>query len=232
MSNDSVTFHVRCEKLQHVMKINTPENIFDFIEIMKLKLNVEENDDIVILCPTTEGKMMELKTNADIEFLKKNKLCYNAISKEIYCNVELVIIVIKNEQQIQDDPIVQMKVLTNKVDQLSIQINKLSDSLSENSSNIMKILGSIVSENYHINKDFQDISSASIKPLDKGNDLSNIPSNNEETNTGSRKKKPAKKDKNKNPSNMPNSPAITSQISITKEIQSNGLKISLGSLKK
>lgn len=39
---------------------------------------------------------------------QKTKLCYNAVSKEIYCNVELVVIIIY--PQLPDNPNAQIKV--------------------------------------------------------------------------------------------------------------------------
>ncbi|XP_050422071.1 uncharacterized protein LOC126834299 [Adelges cooleyi] len=145
--HDFVTFHVRCEKSQFIMKIKTPENFSEFTEKTKLQLNADDND-IVILCPTTEGKMMEIQSDDDIEYLKKNKLCYNAVTKEIYCSVELVVIMVhKVEPQLPDDPKVQMMSLTKQVEKLSTQMTQLSETVAENYAELMNVLKSALMGN-------------------------------------------------------------------------------------
>jgi hypothetical protein len=148
MSSDLVTFNVRCEKQMYEMKIQTPIKISGFIKELKTILEVEDIDELVILCPTSDGKMMEIISDYDIEFLKKTKLCYNAVSKEIYCSVELVVIIVHKYSP--DDPKVQLMTLSNKFDKLASQFNELSESLNTkietSTSNIIKNISSFMLE--------------------------------------------------------------------------------------
>lgn len=151
MSNVFVTFNIRCEKSLIELKLKEPTEISGFIETLKNELKLEETDELVILCPTFEGKMMELQTDDDIEFLKKTKLSYNAITKEVYCNVELVVIII---HKLQDDPNTQIMILSNKLDNLASKVDKVLDEFNskvdENSNSIFSTLSSILAEHLQI----------------------------------------------------------------------------------
>eukprot|EP00102_Acyrthosiphon_pisum_P021432 XP_016658642.1 PREDICTED: uncharacterized protein LOC100570394 isoform X2 [Acyrthosiphon pisum] len=76
MSEDFVTFKIRCEKALFELKIKSPKDISGFVKKLKNKLKLDESDDLVILCPVTDGNMMEIQSDDDIEFLKvlSNKL--------------------------------------------------------------------------------------------------------------------------------------------------------------
>ncbi|XP_060878259.1 uncharacterized protein LOC132950732 isoform X2 [Metopolophium dirhodum] len=70
MSDDFITFNIRFKKSLFELKIKTPGDVSGFIEKLKNELKLEETDDLVILCPTPDGKMMEIHSDDDIEFLK------------------------------------------------------------------------------------------------------------------------------------------------------------------
>ncbi|VVC32552.1 Hypothetical protein CINCED_3A016401 [Cinara cedri] len=139
MSDDLVTFNVRYEKSLFQLKIKTPEDVLGFVKKLKNELQVEDADEIILLYPTPEGKMMEIKSDADINFLKKTKMCYDAVNKQIYCSAELVVILLKN---LSDDSRAQMMILSKNVDQLASQFTELSqsidDKLKNNAANILK----------------------------------------------------------------------------------------------
>ncbi|CAH1714497.1 unnamed protein product [Aphis gossypii] len=141
MSNVFVTFNIRCEKSLIELKLKEPTEISGFIETLKNELKLEETDELVILCPTFEGNMMELQSDDDIAFLKKTKLSYNAITKEVYCNVELVVIII---HKLQDDTNSQIMNLSKKLDNLASKVDKVLDEfnskIDENSNSIFSTL--------------------------------------------------------------------------------------------
>ncbi|XP_015372905.1 PREDICTED: uncharacterized protein LOC107168119 [Diuraphis noxia] len=147
MSDDFITFNVRFEKKLFELKIKTPKNVSGFIEKLKDELNLEKTDELVILCPTPDGKMMEIQSDDNIEFLKKTKLAYNAVTKEIYCNVELVVTVI---HELPDDTKAQFMLLSNKIDKLTIKIDELSDkfiqTIEENKTSTFSSIRSILAE--------------------------------------------------------------------------------------
>lgn len=186
MSDDFVTFNIRYEKSLREFKIKTPGDVSGFIEKLKNELKLEETDQLVILCPTHDGKMMEIQSDDDIEFLKKTKLAYNAITKEIYCNVELVVILI---HELPDDTKAQVKILFNKFDKLASKVDEFSDEinkkLDDNKTNIVSTIRSILVEHLQI-----DCGNKS-KNNTLGEEDSDIKSN-----LGQRQKKP-KKDKEK-----------------------------------
>jgi len=127
MGSNMVTFNIRYEKSQFQLKMESPSDVFQFIEKLKTELKIDDTNEIIILCPTSEGKMMEIKSNDDIAFLKKTKLSFNSESNEIYCSAELVLSVI--HKQLLDDPKIQMMVLSDKIDQLTTQFEKVTQSL-------------------------------------------------------------------------------------------------------
>ncbi|XP_022169590.1 uncharacterized protein LOC111033244 [Myzus persicae] len=151
MSDDFVTFNIRCEKALFELKIQTPSNVSGFIVKLKNELQLEETDDLVILCPTPDGRMMEIQSDDDIEFLKKTKLAYNAVTKEIYCNVELVVTVI---HKLPNDTNAQFKMLLKKLDKLESKVDGLSDELTkqidENKINTLSSIRSILTEHLQI----------------------------------------------------------------------------------
>lgn len=53
-------------------------------------------------------KFKNNKYSYNIYSFQKTKLCYNAVSKEIYCSVELVVIIIR--PQLPDNPTAQIQV--------------------------------------------------------------------------------------------------------------------------
>ncbi|NP_001232940.1 uncharacterized protein LOC100572942 [Acyrthosiphon pisum] len=151
MSDDFVTFNIRYKKALFELKIKTPGDVSGFIEKLKDELKLEETDELVILCPTPDGKMMEIHSDDDIEFLKKTKLAYNAVTKEIYCNVELVVTVI---HELPDDTKAQFVMLSNKIDKLATKIDGLSDDLTkkidENKTSTFSSIRSILAEHLDI----------------------------------------------------------------------------------
>ncbi|CAI6344845.1 unnamed protein product [Macrosiphum euphorbiae] len=151
MSNDFVTFNIRYKKALFELKIKTPGDVSGFIEKLKNELKLEETDELVILCPTPDGKMMEIHSDDDIEFLKKTKLAYNAVTKEIYCNVELVVTVI---HELPDDTKAQFVMLSNKIDKLASKIDGLSDDFTkkmyENKTSTFSSIRSIMAEHLDI----------------------------------------------------------------------------------
>ncbi|KAL5234926.1 hypothetical protein ACI65C_002336 [Semiaphis heraclei] len=153
MSDDFITFNIRFEKTLFELKIKTPENVSGFIEKLKNELNLEKTDELVILCPTPDGKMMEIQSDDNIEFLKETKLAYNAVTKEIYCNVELVVTVI---HELPDDTKVQFMLLSNKIDKLASKIDELSDKFIQkiegNQTSTFSSIRSILAEIESVNK--------------------------------------------------------------------------------
>ncbi|XP_060878258.1 uncharacterized protein LOC132950732 isoform X1 [Metopolophium dirhodum] len=151
MSDDFITFNIRFKKSLFELKIKTPGDVSGFIEKLKNELKLEETDDLVILCPTPDGKMMEIHSDDDIEFLKKTKLAYNAVTKEIYCNVELVVTVI---HELPDDTKAQFVMLSNKIDKLASKIDGLSDDftkkIDENKTSTFSSIRSILAEHLDI----------------------------------------------------------------------------------
>ncbi|XP_016662431.1 uncharacterized protein LOC100572942 isoform X1 [Acyrthosiphon pisum] len=138
MSDDFVTFNIRYKKALFELKIKTPGDVSGFIEKLKDELKLEETDELVILCPTPDGKM-------------KTKLAYNAVTKEIYCNVELVVTVI---HELPDDTKAQFVMLSNKIDKLATKIDGLSDDLTkkidENKTSTFSSIRSILAEHLDI----------------------------------------------------------------------------------
>ncbi|XP_060862290.1 uncharacterized protein LOC132939230 [Metopolophium dirhodum] len=187
MSEDFVTFNIRCEKALFELKIKSPIDVSGFVKKLKNELKLDESDDLVILCPVSDGNMMEIQSDDDIEFLKNTKLTYNAENKDFYCNVELAVIII---HKLPDDPKIKFKVLSNKLNQLASQVDELSNvfkkMITENESSVIStIFRSILAENSEI--DFGNKSM--IKNLGKPSEL-NL-SNLEPSN----KQKKTKKDK-------------------------------------
>ncbi|XP_003243469.1 uncharacterized protein LOC100570394 [Acyrthosiphon pisum] len=184
MSEDFVTFKIRCEKALFELKIKSPKDISGFVKKLKNKLKLDESDDLVILCPVTDGNMMEIQSDDDIEFLKNTKLTYNAVNKDFYCNVELVVIII---HKLPDDPKVKFKVLSNKLKLLASQVDELSNVFNkiihENESSVIStIFRSILAENSEIDLGNKSMKKCSGKP--SGFNLSNL-----ETNIGQKKTK-------------------------------------------
>ncbi|XP_025193890.1 uncharacterized protein LOC112593618 [Melanaphis sacchari] len=147
MSNNFITFNIRREKELIELKLETPSNISGFIETLKNELKLEETDEIVILYPGPDGKMTVLQSDDDIEFLKKTKLSYNVVTQEIYCNVELVVIVV---HKLPNDTNAELMVLSKKIENLTFQVNKLSDEftmkIDENKTNTFSAIRSILTE--------------------------------------------------------------------------------------
>ncbi|KAL4113948.1 hypothetical protein QTP88_017495 [Uroleucon formosanum] len=151
MSDNFITFNIRFEKALFELKMKTPDDVSGFIGKLKNELNLTETDELVILCPTPDGKMMEINSDDDIEFLKKTKLAYNAVTKDIYCNVELVVTVI---HELPDDTKAQFLMLSNKIDKLASKIDGLSDDftkkIDENKTSTFSSIRSILAEHLDI----------------------------------------------------------------------------------
>ncbi|KAF0749995.1 Uncharacterized protein FWK35_00026937 [Aphis craccivora] len=151
MSDGFVTFNIRYERSLIELKLKEPTEISRFVETLKNELKLEETDELVILCPTFEGKMMEIQSDDDIVFLKETKLSYNATTKEVYCNVELVVTII---QKLQDDPNSQIMILSKKFDNFTSKVDKLLDKfdskIDENTTSILSTNRSISAEHLKI----------------------------------------------------------------------------------
>jgi len=126
MSIVFITFNIRYEKDLIERKIKTPTDISEFIEMLKNELQLMETDELVILCPTSDGKIKELQSDDDIAWLKQTKLSYNAVTNEVYCNVELIVTAV---HKFPNDPNAQFKILSNKIDDLTSKFDKLSDEI-------------------------------------------------------------------------------------------------------
>ncbi|XP_022178020.1 uncharacterized protein LOC111039048 isoform X2 [Myzus persicae] len=152
MTEHFVSFHIRCKKELFEMKIKPPIDLPGFVESLKNELKLDEIDDIVVLFPVADGKMMEIQSDDDFEFFKNNKIIYDAEEEQICCNVELVVIIV---HRLPDDPNAKFQILSNRLDQLTSQVDKLSDIFNkkmneDNSSVVAAIFRSILAENSEI----------------------------------------------------------------------------------
>ncbi|XP_022178021.1 uncharacterized protein LOC111039048 isoform X3 [Myzus persicae] len=139
MTEHFVSFHIRCKKELFEMKIKPPIDLPGFVESLKNELKLDEIDDIVVLFPVADGKM-------------NNKIIYDAEEEQICCNVELVVIIV---HRLPDDPNAKFQILSNRLDQLTSQVDKLSDIFNkkmneDNSSVVAAIFRSILAENSEI----------------------------------------------------------------------------------
>ncbi|XP_026812375.1 uncharacterized protein LOC113553308 [Rhopalosiphum maidis] len=169
MSNVFITFKIRYEKELIERKIIAPTDMSGFLETLKNELLLEETDELVILCPTPDGKIMELQSDDDIECLKQTKLSYNAVTKEVYCNVELVVTIIR---KFPNDTSAQFMILSNKIDNLTSKIDKLSDEfikkIDEDKTSTFSTIRSILAEHLQIdsgNKLKDSLGEGDIKEL-------------------------------------------------------------------
>ncbi|CAI6372267.1 unnamed protein product [Macrosiphum euphorbiae] len=176
MSEDFVTFNIRCKKTLFELKIKFPIDVSGFVTKLKNELKLDETDDLVILCPVSDGNM-------------NTKLSYNAECKHFYCNVELVVIII---HKLPDDPKVKFKVLSNKLNLLASQVDELSNVFNkiiyENESSVIStIFRSILAENSEI-----DLGNKSMKKSAgklSGLNLSNLEPNIEQKKSKTDKEK-------------------------------------------
>ncbi|XP_025412784.1 uncharacterized protein LOC112685183 isoform X2 [Sipha flava] len=144
MTNDLVTFNVRYEESVFKLKMESPTDVHRFIQKLKNELNLEDTVDLILLYPTLDGKM-------------ETKLCYNAKSKEIYCSVEIVVIVI--HELLEDDPKSQIMNLTKKVNRLSSQFDEyllyFDNKLKENTSSVLESIRSMLSKQSQKNSSYK-----------------------------------------------------------------------------
>ncbi|KAL4154155.1 hypothetical protein QTP88_001988 [Uroleucon formosanum] len=61
MSEDIVTFHIRCEKALFELKVKSPIDVSVFITKLKNELKLDESDDLVMLCPVSDDGKMKLQ---------------------------------------------------------------------------------------------------------------------------------------------------------------------------
>ncbi|XP_026818799.1 uncharacterized protein LOC113557461 [Rhopalosiphum maidis] len=152
MSDIFVKFNIRHEKTLIEVNMKLPEDLNELIDSLKNELKVEETDELVILCPTPDGNMMELQSDDDLNFLKKTKMAYDVVTKEIRCKSELVVNVIKN---LPDDPKAQFMILSKKINDLTIKVDKLSNDFFKNidefKTSTFSTIRSILAE--HLQKD-------------------------------------------------------------------------------
>uniref|UniRef100_A0A2S2PLY8 PB1 domain-containing protein n=1 Tax=Schizaphis graminum TaxID=13262 RepID=A0A2S2PLY8_SCHGA len=129
MSDIFVKFNIRHERTLIKVNMKLPKDLNELIDQLKNELKLEETDELVILCPTSDGKMIELQSDDDVNFLKKTKMAYDVITKEISCKSELVVNVIKN---LPNDTKAQFMMLSKTINDLTIKADKLSNDFIKN----------------------------------------------------------------------------------------------------
>ncbi|CAH1733080.1 unnamed protein product [Aphis gossypii] len=161
MSHVFVTFKFRYRKTSIKLEIKTPIDLSGLTDILKNELKLEETEELMLLCPTLDGNMMELQSDDDVKFLMETKIAYNAVTKTMHCNVELVVIIINN---LLDDKEAQFMILSKKIDNLTFKVDKLSDFIENTDENKSSTFSAIRSESKEKNTFLSELDQIGFEP--------------------------------------------------------------------